>query len=62
MHLVTGGCTARNSEDRCTAYTDQTEVLTAGMLAWVYSALLPSARMGLRGASLNNKIVISGEC
>ena len=61
MSLVTGGCTALNSEDLCTTYTDTTELLSAGASAWVYTAPLPSARMGLRGASINNRVIISGE-
>ena len=62
MNLVSGGCSALNSDDRCTSNTDTTELLNAGAMAWVYTAPLPSARAGLRGASINNKIIISGHC
>ena len=61
MSLVTGGCTARNSEDRCIANTDTTELLSAGASAWVYTDPLPSARRGLSGASISNRVIISGE-
>ena len=56
-----GGCTAKNSDGACTAYTDTTELLTAGASAWVYTAPLPSARDTLAGASINNRVIISGE-
>ena len=62
VYLVTGGCTARNTEGQCTAATDTTEVLSAGDLDWVYTALLPSARFANGGPSINNRIIISGEC
>ena len=58
---MTGGCTALNSDEHCIAYTDTTELLTAGASAWVYTAPLPSARVGLSGASINNRVIISGE-
>ena len=61
MSLVTGGCIARNSDDACTAGTDTTELLSAGASAWVYTDPLPSARRGLSGASINNRVIISGE-
>ena len=62
MSLVTGGCTVRNGNDDCTASTDTTELLTAGAMAWVYTDPLPSARDRLSGASINNRVIISGEC
>ena len=59
---MTGGCTAVNSDDAaCTQATDTTEVLSAGASAWVYTAPLPSARDTLAGASINNRVIISGE-
>ena len=61
VHLVTGGCVAANSGGGCIAFTDMTEVLTAGDMAWVYTAPLPSARSYLSGASINNRVIISGE-
>ena len=60
--MVTGGCSALDIDEHCTAYTDTTEVLTIGASAWVYTAPLPSARVGLSGASINNRVIISGEC
>ena len=61
VYLVTGGCIAGQSSYSCSAFTDYTEVLTAGDLAWVYTAPLPFARSYLSGASINNKIIVSGE-
>ena len=68
---MTGGCTGHSGEydDRepwnsghCSKWTDSTELLTEGDKAWVYSAPLPSPRDYLSGASINNKIIVSGEC
>ena len=61
MSLVSGGCSALDIDEDCTAYTDTTEVLTIGASAWVYTAPLPSARDTLAGASINNMVIISGE-
>ena len=64
MSLVTGGCSAldnRDNRDECITYTDTTEVLTTGAEAWVFTAPLPSARETLAGASINNRVIISGE-
>ena len=38
MSLVSGGCSALDIDEDCTAYTDTTEVLTIGASAWVYTA------------------------
>ena len=62
VHLVSGGCIALNGEVACTAGTDTTELLSAGASAWVYTAPLPSARSGLSAASINNRVIVSGEC
>ena len=62
MSLVTGGCSALdNRNDECITYRDTTEVLTTGAEAWVFTAPLPSARETLAGASINNRVIISGE-
>ena len=62
VHLVTGGCTGHRYDKECTEWTDSTELLTEGDKAWVHSAPLPSPRDYLSGASINNKIIVSGEC
>ena len=60
MYLVTGGG-AVDHPGGSTIYIDTTQALTAGDLAWVSTAPLPSARYGLRGTSINNMVLISGE-
>ena len=40
--------------------TDSTELLTEGEAAWVFTAPLPPARHTVRGASIDNKIIITG--
>ena len=52
--LVTGGSSSS------TQYLDSTELLLPSATSWSYSAALPSARSGLRGATLDNKVVITG--
>ena len=61
MILVSGGCSALDIHELCINYTDTTELLSAGASAWVYTAPLPSARYYLAGASINNRVIISGE-
>ena len=39
---------------------DSTELLLPSATSWTTSGALPSPRSGLRGATLNNKIVITG--
>ena len=39
---------------------DSTELLTEGASAWVYSGVLPLATAGLRAATLDNKLIITG--
>ena len=41
-------------------YLDTSEILVHGSASWVNSARLPSTRSGLRGATLNNKIIMIG--
>ena len=56
---MTGGCDTRPGGD-CMRATDSTELLTEGEAAWVFTAPLPSARQTIRGASIDNKIIITG--
>ena len=51
--MVTGGY---NNGD-----LDSTELLHLDASQWVYAGVLPSARRGLRGATLGNKLVMTGE-
>ena len=41
-------------------YLDSTELLLPSATSWSYTAALPSARGELWGATLDNKIVITG--
>ena len=53
--LVTGG--SRDNRD-----LDSTEILEAAVSsAWRLAGPLPSARRGLRAASLSNRILVTGE-
>ena len=52
--LVTGGWDSNYND------LDSTELLLPSATSWTYSAALPSARYGLRGATLDNKVVIAG--
>jgi len=52
--LVTGGQTG--------SYDDlsSTELLVGTASAWVYSGKLPSPRTGLRGANIDNRVLMTG--
>ena len=50
--LVTGGYNS--------GLLDSTELLLPSAISWTYSAALPSTRYSLRGATLDNKVVITG--
>ena len=52
--LVTGG------QDSNFDYLDSTELLLPSATSWTTSAALPSPRYYLRGATLDNKVVITG--
>ena len=52
VYLVTGGLHQND--------LDSTELLTEGASAWVYSGVLPLATAGLRAATLDNKLIITG--
>ena len=41
-------------------YLDSTELLLPSATSWSYSAALPSPLSSLRGATLDNKVVITG--
>ena len=56
MYLVTGG-DHKGQTDR---WIDSTELLTEGASAWVFSGVLPSARVGLKAATVNNKLIVTG--
>ena len=55
MYLVTGGFHQ--------GALDSTELLTEGASAWVLSGVLPSARTGLRAATLamENRLIVTGK-
>ena len=40
---------------------DSTELLVHGAAQWTRSGSLPSSRKGLRGASINNKVIVTGD-
>ena len=50
--LVTGGYDGNR--------LDSTELLLPSATSWIYSAALPSPRSFLRGATLDNKVVMTG--
>ena len=52
--MVTGGRVSYSN------YLDSTELLLPSATSWTYSAALPSPRSRLRGATLNNKVVVTG--
>ena len=52
VYLLTGGYD--------TGYLSSTELLVHGASSWTSSGPLPSPRRYLRGAALNNKIVVTG--
>ena len=58
--LVTGGCSALNSDGRCIYHTATTEIFVEGETDWVYTAPLPWGRRGLKGVSIRNNIIVSG--
>ena len=41
-------------------YLSSTELLVESSSAWVYSGSLPSPRYGLRGANIDNKVLMTG--
>ena len=51
--LVTGGHTGGG-------HLFSTELLVEATSAWVFAGELPSARGGLRGANIDNKIIMTG--
>ena len=57
VYLVTGGQTL----GRFYEVLDSTELLVAGAATWLTAGTLPSHRFGLRGVTLNNKIIMTGQ-
>jgi len=51
--LVTGGSDGRDS-------LSSTELLQDGSSSWTYTGGLPTRRYGLRGANINNKVLMTG--
>ena len=54
-YIVAGGSDGLN-------WLSSTEVLVETGSAWTLSGELPSPRYGLRGANIENKIVMTGNC
>ena len=54
-YLVAGGWTG-------SARLSSTELLEETASAWVYTGELPSPRYGLRGANIDNRILMTGNC
>ena len=54
---MTGG---RGGGDGGGGTLSSTELLLPSADSWTYSAALPSTRYSLRGATLNNKVVMTG--
>ena len=52
--LVTGGSSSS------TQYLDSTELLLPSATFWTISAALPSPRDSLKGATLDNKVIMTG--
>ena len=52
--MVTGGTPTNTAGD-------STELLVHGAAQWTRSGSLPSPRKGLRGASINNKVIVTGD-
>ena len=52
VYLVTGGWGH--------GYLTSTEILVEGSAAWIYSGALPYPKVGLRAATLNNKLIVTG--
>ena len=52
MYLVTGGWDS--------SYLSSTEILVDGAVTWTEVGELPVSMYGLRGVSLNNKILMTG--
>ena len=55
---MTGGLRQLNGG----GYLSSTETLTAESSEWVEAGALPSARDGLRGATIDNQFYVLGEC
>ena len=60
VYMVTGGYTDTFVSSYGWDYLDSTELLLPSATSWTYTAALPSPRYSLRGATLNNKILMTG--
>ena len=60
--LVSGGYEYSTSTTSTTYYLSSTELLVETASAWIYTGSLPSPRRGLRGANIDNKILMTGNC
>ena len=56
MYLVTGGWNNRME------FLASTELLVAASSAWSLAGALPSPRSYHRGVSINNHVIVTGEC
>ena len=54
--MVTGGDSGYRGSELAS-----TELLRQDASQWVYAGSLPSARWGLRGATLGDKLIMTGE-
>ena len=57
MYLVSGGYYHDGSGN----YLSSTELLMESASAWVLTGELPSPRYGLRGANIDNRILMTGK-
>ena len=58
--LVTGGRDYNGDIFTGGSNLDSTELLLPSATSWIYTAALPSPGDGLRGATLNNKVLVIG--
>ena len=56
VYLVTGGWNNRME------FLSSTELLVAASSAWTEARALPSPRSYHRGVSINNHVIVTGEC
>ena len=59
VFLVTGGW-SRPDPTSDAEIQSSTELLPASATSWRYSAALPSRRINLRGATVDNKVIVTG--
>ena len=59
-YLVSGGWVADPAVSKHKQFLSSTELLVESSSAWVYTGELPSPRTGLRGANIDNRILMLG--